>query len=330
MTEHKHLKTLVRSRMARTGESYSAARRHVARGANLTPQAVIDAHDGHCMVVRFTPDGRSVLSGGFGGQARLWSGPQWAPAGELRGHTSSVNGIAIDPSGRRAVTISSDGSARVWDLPNRTEERLLGRHTGAVTGVDVSSGGEVAATVGQDGRLRWWRLVDGAPIGDVSVGERPASVALHPSRGLSGPGNDWAAVTTGARVRVLTVAGEAVAELESPGPASTAVRWSTNGDVLATSSVDGAVRMWETDGWDVVREIGVPGGGWVPLAVSPDGRFLAVGWDHHVGVWTASGADPSTVVGDLPKGVYSLDFSPDGSRLALGSADGRVRIWGIG
>ena len=29
MTEHKHLKKLVRERMARTGESYSTARRHV-------------------------------------------------------------------------------------------------------------------------------------------------------------------------------------------------------------------------------------------------------------------------------------------------------------
>ena len=30
MTQHKHLKQLVRARMEKTGESYSTARRHVA------------------------------------------------------------------------------------------------------------------------------------------------------------------------------------------------------------------------------------------------------------------------------------------------------------
>lgn len=324
MTEHKHLKTLVRTRMARTGESYSTARMHlVARPPALTLEAVIDAHDGHCMVVRFTPDGGSLVSGGFGGQARIWSGAGWTATGELRGHTSSVNGVALHPTGKRAVTISSDRTVRVWDMSSGAQERLLGRHAKAVTGVDISAGGELVATVGHDGRVRFWRMADGAPAGDVVVGERPASVGLHPSR-------RWAAVSTGSRLRVLTTEGEDVADLEIPGSASTAARWSGNGDVLVASSVEGCVRMWATDEWEVVREVRASGGGWVPLAVSPDGRLLAIGWDHHIGVWTAPADDPAIVVGDLPKGVYSLDFSPDGSKLALGCADGRVRIWAVG
>lgn len=78
MTDHKHLKALIRSRISRTGESYSIARMHLVteRPPTLTPEMVIEAHDRHCMAVRFTTDGRSLISGGFGGQARVCRSPE--------------------------------------------------------------------------------------------------------------------------------------------------------------------------------------------------------------------------------------------------------------
>ena len=76
MTEQKHLKALIRSRMARTGESYTTARSHIVRPQehpNLTATAEFRAHDKHCMTALFTPDDTNVVSGGFGGQARIWT-----------------------------------------------------------------------------------------------------------------------------------------------------------------------------------------------------------------------------------------------------------------
>src|SRR5690606_3588880 len=94
MTEQKHLKALVRARMARTGESYTTARRHVvpreASPPGLTPMAEFRAHDRHCMTAVFTPDDEWVVSGGFGGQARIWT-TGGRLVGELIGHESSVN-----------------------------------------------------------------------------------------------------------------------------------------------------------------------------------------------------------------------------------------------
>ena len=87
MTEQKHLKALIRARMARTGESYTAARRHIVKAEDrpsLTPTAEFRAHDKHCMTAVFTPDDEHLISGGFGGQARIWT-LDGSPAGELVG-----------------------------------------------------------------------------------------------------------------------------------------------------------------------------------------------------------------------------------------------------
>ena len=90
MTEQKHLKALIRARMARTGESYTAARRHIVKAEarpSLTPTAEFRAHDKHCMTAVFTPDDTHLISGGFGGQARIWTldGTSRRRAGWTRG-----------------------------------------------------------------------------------------------------------------------------------------------------------------------------------------------------------------------------------------------------
>lgn len=324
MTEHKHLKALIRSRMTRTGESYSIARMHLTHSeVSLALTTTIDAHDGHCMVVRFVSGDGLLLSGGFGGQLHLWSTSDWSRQGGLTGHTSSVNGVAIDPSGRLAVSVSSDKTVRVWDITAQSLLRVLGRHSKTVAAVDVSADAALAVSVGHDKRLRMWRIEDGSDFGTILLRDRPGAVALHPHQ-------PWVAVgAVGPRLGVYALDGEPVVDLPAPGEASTAVRWSHDGEILVASGVEGRLSIWATRDWAPVREVSLPGGGWVPVAVGAGGRLIAAGWDHHVGVWEASRAEPVVVLDGLPKGVYSLDFSHDGSFLVVAAADGRARVWSI-
>ena len=94
-------------------------------------------------------------------------------------------------------------------------------------------------------------------------------------------------------------------------------------------TIQGVVAVFETTEWTEVRRVETGTGGMLPVTTSPDGALVAIGWEHHLGLWRADEDEPAIVLDGLPKGVYTLDFSPDGRLLAQGGADGRVRIYRV-
>ncbi|HSL12533.1 MAG TPA: WD40 repeat domain-containing protein [Actinomycetota bacterium] len=325
MTQQKHFKALVRARMARTGERYATARRHLATRADLTrldDAATIEAHAKHAIAVAFSPSGDALLSGGFGGEARIWSPIDATAVGDLVGHTGSVNGFAFVRDGTRVVTVSSDRTVRVWDLAARSELVSFRAHGRGAVAVDVAADGSIV-TGGYDGTVRRW-ATDGTELGRTKLGARAVAVAAHPTEA-------WVAASSAeASVHLLDDAGRTVRTLDAPEVVSS-LRWSADGASLVVGTC-GGVRIWATGTWEPVRTIALDAdAAVVPVAASPDGTLLAAGWPRHVGVWRADAEDdvPAVTVDGLPKGVYGLAFSPDGSRLAQCGADGVVRIWSI-
>jgi RNA polymerase sigma factor (sigma-70 family) len=81
------------------------------------------------MALAFSPDGKTLTSGGSGGRVRLW---EVATAGErrsFRGHLSAVRVLGFSPDGRRLASGGEDTLGIVWDLadpgsPKRDGETL--------------------------------------------------------------------------------------------------------------------------------------------------------------------------------------------------------------
>jgi WD40 repeat protein len=335
MTRSKHFKALVRARVARTGERYTVARdRLLAELEAVRIEAVttIEAHDKHCIAVRFTPDGGELLTGGFGGQARIWSTRDWSRAGELIGHSQSVNGFGLDAAGG-AVTVSSDGTVRLWDVPTRRERGVLVASGKVGLGVDIRSDGRLAATGSVDGKVRFHDLAGDAPAGrgaaeprqdaraPLKVGGRVTAVAFEPG------GERLVVSTVGAGAVVVGADGSVAREI--PFDPAINARWSPDGAFLLLTGGGGVVVVLETVDWTEVRRMETGLGGMLPVATSPDGGLVAIGWERHVGFWPALEDERVLTIDGLPKGVYALDFSPDGRLLAQGGADGRVRIWRV-
>ncbi|MCT7950625.1 hypothetical protein NG798_12560 [Ancylothrix sp. C2] len=108
----------------------------------------------------------------------------------------------------------------------------------------------------------------------------------------------------------------------------TEVVYSPDGQILASASADATVKLWQTDGTEILtfREHQE----WVnSISFSPDGQMIAsASWDKTLKIWHLDGS----LIVSLDKHndrLYSVSFSPDGCLLAAGSADGKVTLWNV-
>ncbi len=168
-----------------------------ATGAQVHERLV--AHDGGTAAAAFSPDGRTLVSGGFGdGRVLRWDTATWEPIGEpLAEGLQRVFALAFSPDGSMFAAGGYDGSVIVWDtsswkrlhqvtiddlvlsLAFSPDGRVLavGTSAGQVEFIDVGGGERIGEPV--PGQRDWVNSVAFAPDGDTLVaGSEDGSLAL--------------------------------------------------------------------------------------------------------------------------------------------------------
>jgi WD40 repeat protein len=283
-----------------------------------TSPLVLDAHGKHAQAVRFTRDGRRLVSCGQDGKVRLWSLPGFKEERALDGHEKSVNALGFNADETRLLTFASDPAAKLWSFPAGT---CLHTFPGQTLGAIGPDGAHVV-TVSTKGELTLWDGDTGAKRRVLpALDKRHLALAFSqnglflfvggtgPIHRLSLPDAEVDGVHRGHQIGVACL-------LPSPNPA-----------ILASSGVDGTLRFWTVIGGDEVNCVPLGATGSLQLAFAPDGRSIAVAVDHAV---LLLGAPDGELLRrfELPvKGVYGVALSPDGRYLANAAADGRVRVF---
>uniref|UniRef100_A0A1A9WX80 WD_REPEATS_REGION domain-containing protein n=1 Tax=Glossina brevipalpis TaxID=37001 RepID=A0A1A9WX80_9MUSC len=67
-------------------------------------------------VVRISPNGHIMVTGGTDGHLRVWSFPQMLLEADIEAHTKEVDDIDISPDSKYIITIAKDGLGLVWDI----------------------------------------------------------------------------------------------------------------------------------------------------------------------------------------------------------------------
>jgi serine/threonine protein kinase len=279
--------------------------------------ATLPAGRGEVFSVAFSPDGRTIATGGRDRTVRLWNVAGHRPAGTLAGHRDPVATAAFSPDGRTLATGAYDGKVILWSAAGRRAITTLDTHEQGVEAVTFSTDGTVLATAGDSVRL--WNLAgrhSPLPI----AGQRLLTTTFGPrGRTLATAGTHAVRLWNLTRpARPATVTTPAAGMAFSPG-----------GKLLATGDDERGVRLWNVGGHRLLSTVPRFGGRVNAVAFSPDGRTLACASGAAVLLWDTTTGAPATSLDARTRTVESVAFSPDGRTLATAGDDAAVRLWNL-
>ncbi len=289
----------------------------------------------------FAPDGKTLVSSGYEPVARIWDVATGHEVDRRAGHSSNIVGLAISPADGSVFTISlGDGPILRW---NPTDGRLLdtvGVYSNVVNNLAISPDGRALLLLDSQHAPVLWDVAGRKELRRLAnnKGGRCGFAAFSPDgRTVTGNHRVWD-VATG---RLLV----AFTERDDWCVSS----YSADGRQVITVDLKG-VCIWDTGTGTALRRPmeGIPMAH--NVAISPDGRFVAVGPAPPT-FGQAPSPDPhrvdpiricEMVSGKEVAALYghtefssALAFSPDGRMVASisGGWDDRkdpgVRIWEV-
>ncbi len=311
-------------------------RLQLEQGATPTPIRVQrEAHQAPIRCVRFSPDGRYLVTTADDGVVKLWN-------------VSTLEAIDVLVLGTRAtalysasfiadslrVLIAVDSTLLLYD--RSTGERIrfgVGVHRRFIRDLAVHPSGRYAATAADDAQLCLWDL---GTLNPIRCWSEPGvsswySVAFSPDGSLLAYGGNDGVVYIRSWQRPWEPARRFGQHGDSAGNRVIwAVGFGTEERLALSAGVDGTVRLWNVQtGQEQARAIGHRFHVRSARALPWGRRIVSGSLDSTVRQWTPSGTPLGPVLWHGGQ-VLSVDYSPDGTLIASAGRDSALRLWESG
>jgi eukaryotic-like serine/threonine-protein kinase len=284
-------------------------------------------HEGGVLSVRFSPDGRHLLtSGQQDGFARLLDVESGRVVHSLAAAPQSGTRRAFfTPDGATMVSGSKDGTLRVWETSTGQLRREISKVVSSLDDLAIAEGGAAAATV-SGGALQIWSLSTGQLINDFSnAAPRNVVVAADPEGTL---------VFTGAQdgsVKALDIRRRTpLWKADAHRGETISVAVGPNGRMAASGGLDGLIHVWDTATGKRMRTIATENGSVRNLTFDRSGTRIAATGQWRTRLWDLE--DPSRPPHDMggAEGKTDLHISPDARYLVTcDGGSGLLRLWDL-
>ena len=303
------------------------------------PREAVSASSG-IQDLAWSPDGQSLAAACADGRIRIWAVAEDPDAElslleDLQAHKDSALSVAWSADGSRLASGGTDETVCVW-RPSAQSGPLVTHSKGPpLHSLSVSRDGTRIAAGSEHGDIFIWNTAGNTGLAISHAGGRVLCLAWHPGHERLASGNQ------SGEINIWHHSARDPVRSAKPGKSAAGddqtiwrVRWSQDGNKLASSSHDGAVQIWEPDSDAAPRIIGKMPDYALGLAWSPDDTMLAAGSTRgEIWIWKVAGASEPVlkISGEAALGhgdsVASLAFLPGGNVLASCGRDGTLRLW---
>ncbi|MCK6482528.1 MAG: protein kinase [Phycisphaerae bacterium] len=306
-----------------------AAGSDLVRLWDLRPNAALVTRSegpGTVFAVGFSPDGRTLASGGESLFVSLWNVQSQTLSSRLAGHQALISDVAFSPDGRLLASASYDRTVRIWDAGSGECIRVLGDHKRTVSGVAFDVDGTRLASCGEDGETRIWSVADGScRMRLPSRFWRCSDVTYSPDD------RELAACDAYSEISLWDVStGERRCSLRGHDGQARCVSYSPDGSLLASGGDDWLVRLWDPHAGSAVGVLEGCQDDVFSLTFSADGRMLIAGTrGGHIVMWDVESRRVLATLDTPHQMVFSVALRQDGRELASGGHDGTVGFWDL-